>query len=93
MASETMSIDKKDPVKEDSEESIGSSPEGEEGQANPTQETQQPKRKGGRKPVRFGLCALCFPFHVIPHWLACAVKLSLLEVPKSLGEPMNRIVG
>ena len=49
-----MSIDKKDAVKEDSgDESIGSSPENEPGPANnSTQENQQPKRKGGRKPVR-----------------------------------------
>jgi len=48
---EKMSIDKKDPIKEDSEESPGSSPEAEQGQANNALENQQPKRKGGRKPV------------------------------------------
>lgn len=51
---------KKEPIKQDSEESpIGSSPEGdgepadsgEQGQAVPTPEGQAPKRKGGRKPV------------------------------------------
>ncbi|KAL8366931.1 hypothetical protein RB595_009127 [Gaeumannomyces hyphopodioides] len=53
-----MSIDKKDPVKDDnSEESLGSSPEGEQqpqqnsNNAQETQENQQPKRKGGRKPI------------------------------------------
>ena len=47
-----MSIDKKDSVKEDSDESIDSSPEAEQCQAAlNTQEGQQPKRKGGRKPV------------------------------------------
>lgn len=53
-----MSIDKKDPVKDDnSEESLGSSPEGEQqpqqnsNNTQETQENQQPKRKGGRKPV------------------------------------------
>jgi len=52
-----MSIDKTDPIKEDSEDSMGSSPEGEEAPPtnsnnNNAQETQPPKRKGGRKPVR-----------------------------------------
>jgi hypothetical protein len=46
-----MSIDSKDPAKEESEESPRSSPEGEAGPANNTQENQAPKRKGGRKPV------------------------------------------
>lgn len=53
-----MSIDKKDPVKDDnSEESLGSSPEGEQqpqqnsNNTQETQENQQPKRKGGRKPI------------------------------------------
>jgi hypothetical protein len=53
--SDKMSVDKKDPPKEDSEESMESSPEGEEvPSAPPAQhaENQQPKRKGGRKPVR-----------------------------------------
>jgi hypothetical protein len=49
-----MSVDKKDPPKEDSESSMESSPEGEAPAAPPQQqaENQQPKRKGGRKPVR-----------------------------------------
>lgn len=48
---------KRDPIKQDSEESpLGSSPDGELGeqgdeQANPTPESQAPKRKGGRKPI------------------------------------------
>ena len=51
---------KKEPIKQDSEESpLGSSPEGdgepvdsgEQGPAVPTPEGQAPKRKGGRKPV------------------------------------------
>lgn len=53
---------KKEPIKQDSEESpLGSSPDGEgdgepadsgeQGQAIPTPEGQAPKRKGGRKPV------------------------------------------
>ncbi|KAL1864638.1 hypothetical protein VTK73DRAFT_5766 [Phialemonium thermophilum] len=55
-----MSIDKNDPVKDDSEESVGSSPNadthGNEPSTtntsnNTTQENQQPKRKGGRKPI------------------------------------------
>lgn len=52
--SDKMSVDKKDPPKEDSEESMESSPEGEAPAAPPQQqvESQQPKRKGGRKPVR-----------------------------------------
>ena len=52
--SDKMSVDKKDPPKEDSESSMESSPEGEAPAAPPQQqaENQQPKRKGGRKPVR-----------------------------------------
>jgi hypothetical protein len=52
--SDKMSVDKNDPTKEDSEESMESSPEGEAPSAPPQQQTenQQPKRKGGRKPVR-----------------------------------------
>ncbi len=48
-----MSVDKNDPSKEDSEESMESSPEGDAPVAPPQQqaESQQPKRKGGRKPV------------------------------------------
>jgi len=49
--SEKMSVDKHDPTKDDSEESMESSPEGEAPPAATTQENQQPKRKGGRKPV------------------------------------------
>ncbi|KAK4106185.1 hypothetical protein N658DRAFT_482110 [Parathielavia hyrcaniae] len=49
-----MSVDKKDPSKEDSEDSMESSPEGEI-PAVPLQQQadsqQQPKRKGGRKPI------------------------------------------
>ncbi|KAK4155183.1 hypothetical protein C8A00DRAFT_42149 [Chaetomidium leptoderma] len=47
-----MSVDKKDP-KEDSEDSMESSQEGEAPPAPPQQQTenQQPKRKGGRKPI------------------------------------------
>ncbi|KAK3302567.1 uncharacterized protein B0T15DRAFT_562471 [Chaetomium strumarium] len=48
-----MSVDKKDPSKDDSEDSMESSPEGEAPPAPPQQpaENQQPKRKGGRKPI------------------------------------------
>ncbi|EXF79870.1 hypothetical protein CFIO01_13451 [Colletotrichum fioriniae PJ7] len=54
-----MSIDNKDPVKEDTPETVGSSPEGEHqpapngtsNNANGAAEGQQPKRKGGRKPI------------------------------------------
>lgn len=52
--SEKMSVDKQDPTKDDreSEESMESSPEGEAPPAaNTAQESQQPKRKGGRKPI------------------------------------------
>ncbi|KAK0710879.1 hypothetical protein B0H67DRAFT_601743 [Lasiosphaeris hirsuta] len=50
--SEKMSIDKLDPTKDDSEDSgMESSPEGEAPPAATTQENQQPKRKGGRKPI------------------------------------------
>jgi hypothetical protein len=48
-----MSIDKNDPVKDDSgEDSMGSSPDAEQGtNANNAQDNQPAKRKGGRKPV------------------------------------------
>ncbi|KAK3905093.1 hypothetical protein C8A05DRAFT_13069 [Staphylotrichum tortipilum] len=48
-----MSVDKNDPSKEDSEDSMESSPEGDAPAAPPQQqaESQQPKRKGGRKPI------------------------------------------
>ncbi|KAK4240575.1 hypothetical protein C8A03DRAFT_41893 [Achaetomium macrosporum] len=51
--SDKMSVDKKDPTKDDSEESMESSPDGEAPPAPPQQpaENQQPKRKGGRKPI------------------------------------------
>ncbi|KAH9898953.1 hypothetical protein F4778DRAFT_782551 [Xylariomycetidae sp. FL2044] len=54
--SDNMSIDKKDPSREDSEESVGSTPDNEHGSLAPP-ETQEPpenqpaKRKGGRKPI------------------------------------------
>ena len=56
---EKMSVDKLEPAKEEreSEDSMESSPEG-EGEApaaTATQENQQPKRKGGRKPVCLGI--------------------------------------
>jgi hypothetical protein len=51
---EKMSIDKKDPVKDDSEESVGTSPEADAPATTAPQENQAPKRKGGRKPVRDG---------------------------------------
>lgn len=49
--SDKMSIDKKDPTKDDSDDSGTSSPENDSAQAAP-QESQPAKRKGGRKPVR-----------------------------------------
>jgi len=51
---DNMSIDKQDPTKEEreSDDSMGSSPEGEAPTTAAAQENQQPKRKGGRKPVR-----------------------------------------
>ncbi|KAH7038198.1 uncharacterized protein B0I36DRAFT_346203 [Microdochium trichocladiopsis] len=48
--SDKMSIDKKDPTKDDSDDSSHSSPENDSTQAAP-QESQPAKRKGGRKPV------------------------------------------
>ncbi len=51
--SDSMSIDKKDPTKDGSEESIASSPENEH-ELDPSSaapESQPAKRKGGRKPV------------------------------------------
>jgi hypothetical protein len=55
---EKMSIDKLDPTKDESEDSMDSSPEGDAPPTATTQENQQPKRKGGRKPVRFFLSFL-----------------------------------
>lgn len=53
-----MSIEKTDLAKDDSgDESTGSSPEAEPQQSNNApQENQQPKRKGGRKPVGLSSC-------------------------------------
>lgn len=46
-----MSIDKKEPEREGSDDSMGSTPEAE--QEAPQDNIGQPKRKGGRKPVRW----------------------------------------
>lgn len=46
---ESMSIDKKDPEREGSDDSMDSTPEAEPGA--PQDNVGQPKRKGGRKPV------------------------------------------
>ncbi|KXJ94770.1 hypothetical protein Micbo1qcDRAFT_46365 [Microdochium bolleyi] len=48
--SDKMSIDKKDPNKDDSDDSSNSSPENDSTMAAP-QESQPAKRKGGRKPI------------------------------------------
>jgi hypothetical protein len=66
-----MSVDKKDASKEDSEDSMGSSPEGDAPAAPPQQqaENQQPKRKGGRKPVRCkGFAGRCPAFSLACLW-------------------------
>ena len=47
---EEMSIDKKDPVREGSEESMGTTPDAEIGTLTQENAATQ-KRKGGRKPV------------------------------------------
>lgn len=47
-----MSIDKKEPIREGSGESMTSTPDAEPSAATP-QEPSQQKRKGGRKPVRY----------------------------------------
>ncbi len=71
--SEKMSVYKQDPTKEDSEESMESSPEGEAPPAATThQENQQPKRKGGRKPVCF------YPYSSEQRHYMHAKQLSLL---------------
>ncbi|KAK3369194.1 hypothetical protein B0T24DRAFT_533659 [Lasiosphaeria ovina] len=46
-----MSVDTHDPTKDESEDSMESSPEGDVPPTTTTQENQQPKRKGGRKPI------------------------------------------
>ena len=56
--SDKMSIDKKDHTKDESDESIGSSPENEPGPSVPP-ENQPAKRKGGRKPV-----SSCYSFDI-----------------------------
>ncbi|KAI1640982.1 hypothetical protein F4809DRAFT_637114 [Biscogniauxia mediterranea] len=50
MSDDKMSIDKKEHSKEDSEESLASTPDNENGPSVP-QENQPVKRKGGRKPI------------------------------------------
>jgi hypothetical protein len=47
---DNMSIDKKEDVREPSEDSMSSTPELEAGPSHPENQGQ-PKRKGGRKPV------------------------------------------
>jgi hypothetical protein len=92
--SDNMSVDKKSPPKEESEESMGSSPEGEAPAQPPASaapaasstpaasndnnasgagvsaqqpENQQPKRKGGRKPVRYQLAVVgCAQTAILP---------------------------
>ena len=69
-----MSVDKQDPTKDDrdSEDSMESSPEGEIPPVTTTQQNQQPKRKGGRKPVSLSrpttrcMCLISCNRH---HWL------------------------
>lgn len=58
--SDKMSIDKKEHSKDESEESIGSSPENEIGPSIPT-ENQPAKRKGGRKPVSLFMHGVIIP--------------------------------
>jgi len=47
---DNMSIDKKEPIREGSDDSMDSTPEAEAGV--PQENATQQKRKGGRKPVR-----------------------------------------
>ena len=54
MADTNMSIDKKESIPEGSDDSMDSDPEAETGAPQDPTAVQQ-KRKGGRKPVRFGL--------------------------------------
>jgi hypothetical protein len=60
MADNNMSIEKKEPEREGSDDSMDSTPEAEMAGA-PKDTAGQPKRKGGRKPVRFTatLCYAC----------------------------------
>jgi hypothetical protein len=77
---EKMSIDKLSPIKDDSDESLDSSAEAEAEHeheapaANAQQETQVPKRKGGRKPV----------WYLFESPLRCAdyIKSTMLTRPK-----------
>lgn len=86
---------KRDPIKQDSEESpLGSSPDGELGEqgdeshANPTPENQAPKRKGGRKPVCHIL--LCYAACPLDLW----ASLSRLEYtnPAAVSTSCDRLV-
>lgn len=56
---DSMSIDKKEPDREGSDDSMGSTPDAEAGVPQDHQDhpdhVGQPKRKGGRKPVGFFL--------------------------------------
>jgi len=56
MENNTMSIDKKEPIREGSDESMDSTPEGEievDAGTETLEVTSVQKRKGGRKPVSF----------------------------------------
>jgi hypothetical protein len=63
MADNNMSIDKKEPEREGSEDSMGSTPDADTGAPQENAAAQQ-KRKGGRKPVRYSTYnTYCLPRH------------------------------
>lgn len=99
MATDKPSDDnKKEPIKQDSEESpLGSSPDGEgdgepadsgeQGQALPTPEGQAPKRKGGRKPVceHLSLCLASFSKNT-PREAGCEGSYGTGQVWRRVGD-------
>lgn len=76
-----MSIDKKEDLREPSVDSMESTPEPEAGPSNPEQ-AEQPKRKGGRKPVCLGLRNLG---HIVTD-----ISRSML-LPKSASKEIDRL--
>lgn len=75
---DNMSIDKKEDMREPSVDSMESSPEAEAGPSN-QEHTEQPKRKGGRKPV-------CYKMLPLTH-------ATITDLSRSMPRPKNESNG
>jgi hypothetical protein len=94
---DTMSIEKEDLSKDHSgDESTGSSPEAEVQQngnsANAPQENQQPKRKGGRKPVCISHTQPCLSFaETSPDHRTVRAPASSSDIVAPAGQFANKV--